>query len=150
MEALSLLSFTDVNLAKLKRVSLPGALSVLVPLLAILLRRAYRANTIKGRKPPGPKGLPFIKNLLQVPSPSGTVQPWRVYNQWREKYGEYLRLFCTQFCNVSSLLSTGDMVYLEAAGQKLLILNSLSAIDTLLNKRATNYSDRISSAIMDL
>ncbi|KAH6888849.1 cytochrome P450 [Coprinopsis sp. MPI-PUGE-AT-0042] len=42
------------------------------------------------------------------------------------------------------------MVYLEAAGQKLLILNSLSAIDTLLNKRATNYSDRISSALMDL
>ncbi|KAH6888851.1 cytochrome P450, partial [Coprinopsis sp. MPI-PUGE-AT-0042] len=87
-------------------------------------------KAIKGPKPPGPTGLPLIGNLLQVPSPSGEEAPWRVYNQWREKYG--------------------DMVYLEAAGQKLLILNSLSAIDTLLNKRATNYSDRISSAIMDL
>ena len=42
------------------------------------------------------------------------------------------------------------MVYMEAAGQKLLILNSLSAVDALLNKRAVNYSDRIESTILDL
>ncbi|KAH6893682.1 O-methylsterigmatocystin oxidoreductase, partial [Coprinopsis sp. MPI-PUGE-AT-0042] len=65
-----------------------------------------------------------------MPNPSGKEAPWRVFSQWREKYG--------------------DLVYLEAAGQKILVLNSLSAIDELLNKRATNYSDRIWSPINTL
>jgi hypothetical protein len=37
------------------------------------------------------------------------------------------------------------MIYLEALGQPLLILNSLEDCSELFDRRATNYSDRIKS-----
>jgi len=37
---------------------------------------------------------------------------------------------------------TGDMMYLEALGNRILVLNSTKAAHDLLEKRATIYSDR--------
>ena len=42
------------------------------------------------------------------------------------------------------------MVYLEAMGQPILVLNSLEAIKDLLVSRAENYSDRPDSPLLDL
>ena len=38
--------------------------------------------------------------------------------------------------------TTGDMLYLEALGQPILILGNLERTEDLLEKRATSYSDR--------
>ena len=35
--------------------------------------------------PPGPRGLPLLGNLLDVPSPQGF--PWETYRQWSHQYG---------------------------------------------------------------
>ncbi|KAH6893745.1 cytochrome P450 [Coprinopsis sp. MPI-PUGE-AT-0042] len=76
--------------------------------------------------PPGPKGLPLIGNVLQLP----TQEPWKVYNEWAKEYG--------------------DLVYLEALGQPILVINSLPTINALLSSRAHNYSHRVYSPIIDL
>lgn len=44
----------------------------------------------------------------------------------------------------------GDVIYLEALGQKIIILNSIEAVDALLVKRATNYSNRAFTPLIDL
>ncbi|KAG2008249.1 cytochrome P450 [Coprinopsis cinerea AmutBmut pab1-1] len=76
--------------------------------------------------PPGPKGLPVIGNLTQLPQ----HKPWLVYKEWGRTYG--------------------DLMYLEAMGQPMIIINSLSRALDLLDKRAVNYSDRPHVPTMDL
>ncbi|KAH6893686.1 O-methylsterigmatocystin oxidoreductase [Coprinopsis sp. MPI-PUGE-AT-0042] len=128
-----------------------SSLSVLIPLIVILLHQLFGRKKINAPKPPGPKGLPLLGNLLQMPSPSGKEAPWRVFSQWREKYGELHMDHVLETDRLNSVYrSTGGLVYLNVAGQKFLVLNSFSAVDELLNKRATNYSERISSPINTL
>ncbi|KAH6916316.1 cytochrome P450 98A3 [Coprinopsis sp. MPI-PUGE-AT-0042] len=88
----------------------------------------WTLNRARGRAllPPGPKGLPLIGNLLQIP----VEQPWEVYNEWKKQYG--------------------DVIYLEALGQRVLVLNSLESVKDLLVSRATNYSDRPDGPLLDL
>ncbi|KAH6919268.1 cytochrome P450 [Coprinopsis sp. MPI-PUGE-AT-0042] len=92
----------------------------------VLLRVARGDKHGRLPLPPGPKGLPVIGNLLDIPQD----KPWLVYNEWAKKYG--------------------DVMYFHALGQKFVVLNSLEAVNDLLNARAANYSDRVQSAIIDM
>ncbi|KAH6899259.1 cytochrome P450 98A3 [Coprinopsis sp. MPI-PUGE-AT-0042] len=85
----------------------------------VLLQRKSRRQRFP--LPPGPKGLPFLGNILQMPRD----KPWKVYNDWKGVYG--------------------GMIYLEALGQPLLILNTLEDCSELLERRGVNYSDRFQS-----
>ncbi|KAJ2934354.1 hypothetical protein H1R20_g2712, partial [Candolleomyces eurysporus] len=68
--------------------------------------------------PPGPKGLPILGNMLQLPQD----EQWKVYQEWTKQYG--------------------DMVYLDVMGQPILILGSLERTEDMMEKHATMYSDR--------
>ncbi|KAJ7680690.1 cytochrome P450 [Mycena polygramma] len=83
-----------------------------VTVIYFFLRRQKRP------RPPGPPALPLIGNLLQVPKDHA----WKTYAAWAEKYG--------------------DVVYLEALGQPIVILGSLTAAHDLLNQRSAIYSSR--------
>ncbi|KAG2008746.1 cytochrome P450 [Coprinopsis cinerea AmutBmut pab1-1] len=102
------------------------ALGFLLALKALSMKTAFAQRSKGLPLPPGPKGLPILGNLLQIPK----VKPWKVYAEWKKQYG--------------------DMIYLEALGQRMLVLNSLEDIEALLVKRSTNYSDRPYSATSDL
>ncbi|KAH6919266.1 cytochrome P450 [Coprinopsis sp. MPI-PUGE-AT-0042] len=84
---------------------------------------SYYARRWRKRLPPGPTGYPLVGNALQMP----TEEPWRVYNQWAEKYG--------------------DIIYLEALGQPIIVFNSMKTAQDLLVKRAATYSDRMYSPV---
>ncbi|TFK27945.1 cytochrome P450 [Coprinopsis marcescibilis] len=91
------------------------ALAISVILLA---SRKSRRNPRRLPYPPGPRGYPIIGNLLDVPPKFAH----KVYNEWSLKYG--------------------DMIYLNVLGKPILVLNSLSRIEDLLETRSALYSDR--------
>ncbi|PPQ98487.1 hypothetical protein CVT26_013888 [Gymnopilus dilepis] len=68
--------------------------------------------------PPGPKPLPLIGNVYDVPRDV----PWKVFEEWGRKYG--------------------DIIYFHTFGKPIIILNSFAAAHDLLDKRGAIYSYR--------
>ncbi|KAJ7825773.1 cytochrome P450 [Mycena olivaceomarginata] len=81
-------------------------------ILGARLRKARRPL------PPGPAGLPFIGNALQIP----VTTPWVTYHAWGKQYGE--------------------IIHVSVFGQPIIILTSLEAAIDLLERRSGIYSDR--------
>ncbi|KAF5376176.1 hypothetical protein D9757_009334 [Collybiopsis confluens] len=87
----------------------------------ILLRR----RTITFPCPPGPRGLPIIGNILDIP----TKDPWKVFLKWTEDNGS-------------------DLLLLRVGGSSILYLNSHRAVHDLMVKRSSIYSDRPQSTML--
>ncbi|KZS89233.1 cytochrome P450 [Sistotremastrum niveocremeum HHB9708] len=68
--------------------------------------------------PPGPRRLPIVGNLFQMPS----VNHYLKFTEWRKIYGA--------------------LVYLEVFGSPVLVLNDLKEAKELLDNRGAMYSDR--------
>ncbi|KAJ7153311.1 cytochrome P450 [Mycena filopes] len=69
--------------------------------------------------PPGPKKLPLLGNVLDIPA----VHPWETYMAWSKEYNS-------------------DILHLDLAGRSMIILSSTEAVEALLEKRSAIYSDR--------
>ncbi|KAJ7437926.1 cytochrome P450 [Mycena galericulata] len=69
--------------------------------------------------PPGPRKLPLVGNLFDLPS---TFQ-WKTYARWSKEYNS-------------------DIIHLNLAGTSVIVLSSSEATDTLFEKRSSMYSDR--------
>ncbi|KZT41729.1 cytochrome P450 [Sistotremastrum suecicum HHB10207 ss-3] len=68
--------------------------------------------------PNGPKGLPVVGNLFDMPS----RREWLTFTEWKKSYG--------------------DFIGMTILGQRIVILNSYEAVMEMLEKRGTLYSDR--------
>ncbi|PBL03489.1 cytochrome P450 [Armillaria gallica] len=102
-------------------------LLLLASLGALLLYRLL--SSIRRRPlplPPGPKGLPLIGNLWDVPA----EYPWLTYSQWAATYG--------------------DVFYLDTPGNPTVVINSAQAAADLFEKRSGNYSDRPDFTVLNL
>jgi len=100
-----------------------------------LLSRNQRK--IKLSLPPGPTGLPIIGNVFDIP----LVNMAQTYFGWAKEFGmEYT----PQYLNSLKLAcsSGSDIVYLEALGKKVIILNSYNVAIELLDRRSHIYSSR--------
>ncbi|KAK7460409.1 hypothetical protein VKT23_009130 [Stygiomarasmius scandens] len=73
--------------------------------------------------PPGPRGLPFIGNLLDVVLDKSCKPQYLKYVDLGRAYNS-------------------DVVHIDVCGDHLVVLNSAEAIEELLEKRSLNYSDR--------
>ncbi|KAI0252962.1 cytochrome P450 [Lactifluus subvellereus] len=71
--------------------------------------------------PPGPKRLPVIGNLLDMPNGA----EWITYKRWGQLYGS-------------------DVLHVDVLGTHIVILNSVKAANELLERRSSLYSDSIS------
>ncbi|TFK48755.1 cytochrome P450 [Heliocybe sulcata] len=88
---------------------------LLAAIVSLLVKSLYRP---KVPHPPGPKGLPVVGNVLDMPS----VHPWETITKWGRTWG--------------------DIVYVNLLGQPMVFLNSVKAANDLLEKKSLIYSDR--------
>ncbi|KAK0473645.1 cytochrome P450 [Armillaria novae-zelandiae] len=89
--------------------------------LAVLLHYLRSRFSLARRRPPlppGPKGLPLLGNLLDLPPDYS----WLTYAKWRSTYG--------------------DVIYLDTPASPTIIVNSADAAMELFERRSINYSDR--------
>lgn len=85
--------------------------------------------------PPGPKRKPIVGNLFDM----SLVDTAKAFAKWQGLYGE----LCTHFIQLRLViirLIIGDIIYLEALDQRIMVLNSFEHADELLSKKS--YSDR--------
>ncbi|GJE96521.1 cytochrome P450 [Phanerochaete sordida] len=75
--------------------------------------------------PPGPAGLPIIRNLLEMPR----EHAWVLYRDEGRRHGS-------------------DVVHYEVLGSHLVVLNTVAAAQDLLDKRSSIYSDRPNTVML--
>ncbi|KAF7420894.1 hypothetical protein PC9H_011412 [Pleurotus ostreatus] len=95
-----------------------GLSSLAIAALLLLARRHSAKKRLTLPFPPGPKPLPVLGNVFDIPDKT----PWKVYNDWFKVYG--------------------DMIYMNIMGQSILVLGSVERITDLLEKRSVKYADR--------
>ena len=108
--------------------------------LYLIILYVYRYLASPYRKlPPGPRGYPIIGNVLELGK-----GPWLYFTELQKKYGQfviYTFLSPLPFLRHVRRLA-GDLVYLNAAGQPIIIVNSQKVATDLFDRRAGIYSDR--------
>ncbi|KAK7062611.1 hypothetical protein VNI00_000099 [Paramarasmius palmivorus] len=104
----------------LTNLKLVGILVCVAVLYQILLKRRARslANPKGLPTPPGPRPLPLLGNIFDIPREKESESYWKLAQDH------------------------GDLVFLSVLGRTILVVNSFAAANDLFEKRGNNYSDR--------
>ncbi|KAI0633029.1 O-methylsterigmatocystin oxidoreductase [Trametes polyzona] len=95
-------------------------------LIATLVVLVLIRNRTRRPLPPGPPKIPFVGNAFGIPQ----NQAWLAYRDMAKQYG--------------------DVIALQAFGQTVIVLSSMTAAVDLLEKRSAIYSDRPDSMAIKL
>lgn len=74
----------------------PTLLDAAAVLVALILFNRLFSKKRQGPLPPGPKGLPLIGNMLDMPA----SHEWRTFAQWGERWGEIFLRYCALMLSV--------------------------------------------------
>ncbi|KAH9889257.1 cytochrome P450 [Cubamyces lactineus] len=92
----------------------------------LVLRAWKRRKASALPLPPGPRGLPLLGNLFDIPRKAA----WKTFAEWGKAYG--------------------DVVHLNVLGRSIILLNSAEATSDLLEGRFGIYSDRPYFPLMEM
>ena len=124
---------------------IPLVILVFIPSAGYLV--AWRARTRGLPYPPGPKGLPILGNLFNMP----TVKQWRGFKDLSMIYGEPEPSPVNRYTHPCSTRNgLGSVLYFKSLGRSVLVLGSIDVIDEYLNKRSLNTSDRKQTPLIEL
>lgn len=130
------------SMTYLTSIAIANIFAVLLFLVAV---QAFRDRRRRGGLPypPGPRPLPIIGNLLDVPKHFS----WLAYTKFSKIHGNGSSLggrspFLTR--------TTGDILSFHVLGQSVVVLNSVKATKDLFEKRGAIYSDRSMMPIYDM
>ncbi len=112
-----------------------AALAIVVVTVLILPKRQ--------NSPPGPPGWPIIGNIFDLP----TKESWKVYLDWSKHYGTHTAPVIFSALQKCHALTDSDVLSMRVPGARFFILNSVEAIQELLIKRSSLYSDRYVSPL---
>ena len=89
--------------------------------------------------PPGPPPRPIIGNILDIPKDA----PWTAYVDMSRKYGtnDIICDTCSPLLKLTPVFQD-DVICLRVFSEVVVVLNSLSALKDLLEKRGNLYSER--------
>ena len=87
--------------------------------------------------PPGPKKLPFIGNILSMPS---TLE-WETFVKWGQEHSARL-IDPPHSFHLLMPLTDSDIIHVNALGTSIVILNSYKVAADLLVERSSIYSSR--------
>lgn len=125
--------------------STPIQLNVLLPVSALFLAAfTYTLHHVRSRGlpyPPGPKRIPIIGNLIDIPS----QEEWVTYKKWSVQYGRVPKTLSISLLSPftrTSAFSGSDVVHVDVLGTHMVIVNSTKAAKELFDKRSSIYSDR--------
>ena len=108
-------------------------LVLLCSLAAILVIRDYQRR--RGLPyPPGPRPLPIIGNLLDIPKKFS----WLSYTELSNKHGMIYSVVNVLFTERMA----GDILSFRVLGKVIVVLNSFKASKDLFERRGDIYSDR--------
>ena len=125
-------------------VSLITIVDLLVILSFVLVLSSIRDYRRRGglSYPPGPRPLPIIGNLLDIPKESS----WLAYAKFARRYGGVFFLSSIP----SKTSSAGDVLSFHVFGKVIIVLNTVKATRDLLDKCGEIYSDRPAVPIYDM
>lgn len=134
--ALCLRSCSTLSVPPTRRFDMTGPtlLYILIALAAVWIIASRKRQ--RHRYPPGPKGLPIIGNVFDVPMENG----WVVYRDWARQYGKCI--WAARLSSSQSLPPDSDIIHLQALGKHIIVINGAAASKELLDKRTHTYSHK--------
>ncbi len=127
--------------------SFPVLAQLVVALLIILYFRSiarWRARTCGRPLPPGPKRLPIIGNMFNIPR----LKQWVGYRDLSRQLGKRGHSIPRTYKFIG--LVEGDVIYFQLLGQSVVVLGSSEVISEYLDKRSAHTSDRVQSPMVKL
>jgi hypothetical protein len=119
-----------------KLLQLPISRIALITALVVFLVIRYIMSPWR-KVPPGPKGLPFIGHTFRL-----CDKDWMFKKDIKRKFRASNTVSSHPRPQVHKSETLDHMMYLDALGQPILVINGLKTAFELLDRRASIYSDR--------